>query len=512
MAKEVMPSELMQSVMGKLYNVLVNGDESVPGSDDNFFSWCTPGYPITPEELEFLKQGLTGAVKKQAVQALAGGNGETEETQPLTQEQLDQLVATDSARMYMQAENFARLVDFVPDTSGSNNPLSRMKVNAIEGSLSNAYEFALRFSQVMASELPETTKKKIEKFRKLLITTKKKVDLITDEEIEVTEPSPMVVAYNQKMQAYLDAVIEYHSHRVDALAGKDPKAVHFWAMNANALRKKVIAAKNDWIVAGYKEDYEKISAFIEQVMSRDMSMLKQQYKDDFEKARLTGLASGSDFNFTTLVPGNFYKGGWTKFTFNSSNYAQNTKSSYNRWGGSAGLSLGIFNIGGSASGSKSQFESKFNADRFNLSFEICEVPIVRNGINTAFLKSKAWRFDEGNPDSKGAFLSDGANPPHRDSILPAIPTSAIFIRNLNLDFGQSSGLSEYITKSVGGGGFVSWGPFALGGQYKEGSSSSKFEYSAQGQGIAVNGMQIIGFRCHLLPKSPNPDPGIKQWV
>lgn len=506
----------MQSVMGKLYNVLVNGDNTVPGSDDNFFSWCTPGIPMPVEDLEFLSQGLTGAVKKQAVEALAVGAGasgeEAEEQEPLTQAQIDQLVATDSGRMYMQSENFARLVDFVPDVSGLNLPLARMKVNAMEGSLSSVYEFILQFSQVMASELPESTKKKIEKFRKLLLTTKTKVDLITDEEIEVVEASPMVVAYNQKMQAYMDAVIEYHNYRVDALSGKDPKAVHFWALNANALRKKVIAAKNDWINVGYKEDYEKISAFIEQVMSRDMSMLKQQYKDDLDKARLTGIASGSDFFFTSLVPGNFHKGGWTKFTFNSSNYTAGSTSSSNRWGGSAGLSLGIINFGASASGSTARYDSKFNADHFNLSFEVCEVPIIRPFMNTAFLKSKAWRFDNGNPDSKGAFLSDGGNPPHRDSILPAIPTSAIFIRELRLGFGEASGFSHYMDQSVRAGGFVSWGPFAMGGSYSQQKSERNFGYHNSGQGIEVNGMQIIGFRCHVLPKSPNPDPGIKEWV
>lgn len=511
MAKEVLPSQLMQSVMGKLYNVLVNGDESVPGSEDNFFSWCTPGIPITVEDLEFLAQGLSGAVKKQASQALAGvdANGQTPQ---LTPDQINTLIATDSGRMYMQAENFARLVDFIPDVSGLNLPLNRLKVNATEGSLSSVYEFVLKFSQVMASELPAETVKKIEKFRNLMISKKKKVDLITDEEIEVTEPSAMVVAYNQKMQAYMDAVIEYHAYRVDALAGNNPKAVHFWAMNANALRKKVIAAKNDWINTGYKEDYEKISAYIEQVMSRDMSMLKQQYKDDLDKSRLTGLSSGADFFFSSVVPGNFHKGGWTKFSFNSSDYESHSKSSSNRWGGGAGLNLGFFNIGGTAGGSNSSFRSTYNAESFNLTFEMCEVPIVRPWMSTAFLKSKAWRFDESNPDTNGAYLSNGGNPPHRDSILPAIPTSMVFVRNLFLQFNESSGFYNSMQSSVKGGGYLSWGPFAMGGSYKSSNSSTDFGFHHNGQGITIDGMQVIGFRCHLLPKSPNPSSSITNWV
>ena len=64
------PSVLANAIMGKLYNVLTNGDDTVPKSDDNFFSWCTPGIPVEPSDLEYLTQGLTGVVKKAAVDAM----------------------------------------------------------------------------------------------------------------------------------------------------------------------------------------------------------------------------------------------------------------------------------------------------------------------------------------------------------------------------------------------------------------------------------------------------------
>jgi hypothetical protein len=28
----------------------------------------------------------------------------------------------------------------------------------------------------------------------------------------------------------------------------------------------------------------------------------------------------------------------------------------------------------------------------------------------------------------------------------------------------------------------------------------------------VPGMQIIGFKCNVMPKSPQPNPKIKEWV
>src|SRR6059058_3593405 len=67
---DVMPHEIANSIMGKLYDVLTNGDETVPKSEDNFFSWCTPGIPMDPSDFEFLQQGLTGVVKKKDVDTM----------------------------------------------------------------------------------------------------------------------------------------------------------------------------------------------------------------------------------------------------------------------------------------------------------------------------------------------------------------------------------------------------------------------------------------------------------
>src|SRR5215469_12009044 len=64
------PSVLANSIMGKLYDVLTNGDDTVPKSENSFFSWETPGVPVTPEDFRFLTQGFTGVVTPEAVKTL----------------------------------------------------------------------------------------------------------------------------------------------------------------------------------------------------------------------------------------------------------------------------------------------------------------------------------------------------------------------------------------------------------------------------------------------------------
>jgi hypothetical protein len=522
----VEPNVIANTVMAKLYNILTNGDDTVPKSEDNFFSWCTPGIPVMAEDFKFLSQGLTGVVKKAALDEMrdqdASGNPTSQPE--LTPALLEGLRAQDTARLYMQAEEFARLVDFVPDLAeGTNNQFKQLSVMNNEGSLSDRYEYILRMSQVMESQLPEATKQKIEKFRSLLSVTKTKKNLIDDSETQVTEPSPLVQAYNQKMMAYEDAALEYNSHRIDALAADNAKAIHYWAINANILRNKVKSALTDWVTNGYKNDYEQIGAFIDQVMQRDMALLKEQYRDDLNKARLTGMASGSDFYHTSLVPGNFMESsGWTAFGFSASDYNQNQNSSYSysRSRTSGGGGFLWFGGGGSTSSASGESQSniRFDSENFGLSFKIAQVPIVRPWFKTAFLMSKSWRFDQNNPEAKGEIVSDGGKP--AKGLIPAYPTSMILIKDLSMYMGKSSGFEEfhasYQHSSASGGGYVSFGPFHLGGSHGRssgsGERSSGYHYDAATQTMTVPGTQIIGFKCNVLPKSPDPLSSITQWI
>ena len=503
----------------------------MPKSEDNFFTWCTPGIPVDPSDFGFLTQGLTGVVKKQALLDIVQPGqppaaGATPPPAPaITPALLDQLRASDTGRLYMQAENLARLVDFVPDVSRvTNDQFAKFNVQNNDGTLSEIYDLTLRMSQVMKQDLPDDVKKQIEHFRSLLNVTTKTKDLISGEDVEHTVPSPLVVAYTQKMQAYDAAALQYNSHRIDALTADNPRAIHDWAINANIYRNEVKAAMDDWISSGYKVDFEKIAAFIEQVQARDLSLLKAEYEDDLQKAKLTGIASGSDFYYTSLVPGSFAStGGWTGFGFSSSDYDSRSNSSFSssQWSASGGGSyLGIFGGSASSSGSDShsEYHGSFNSDFFNFSFEICQVPIVRPWFKSSFFVGKTWRFDVNNPDMKDKGISDGGKPPK--GLMPAYPMSIVFIRNLSMSFGEMDAFADYASNThsstSGGGGYVALGPIFLGGSSsyssQNGNTSSDYHFHRQGNTMTVPGMQVIGFKCHVLPKSPDPLSTIKDWI
>lgn len=510
---KVLPEQLMNSVLGKLYDILTNGDDVVPKSKDNYLAWLSVGMPFPKEELEFLSTGLTGVIKEPKPQ-LVLADGETEAAPTPTEkspEEIKQLLAQDVNRKYMQAENLARLCDMVPDTSGIHGDVT-MNVWNPETTLSKAYEHILRFSQVANFQPDEKTKAKIDRLRGLLQEKKIKKNIVTEEEEEVLQETPLVKMYNEKMQNYMNTALEYNNYRVNALAGTDPAAVHFWAMNASILRNKVIAAKNDWITNGFKEEYDQIAAYIAQVEGRSMLTLKQQFIDDLEKARLTGIASGSDFYYTSLLPGGFAESdnGWTEFKFTSSDLSNNYTFDSKKGGGGGGLTLGVFNIGGGGKYEKVNTTRKIDKTNFRLSFKICQVAVCRPWFAQSFLTSKYWRFDQNNGEFKDNMVSNGQTPP--DGMIPAYTTTAIFVKDLFLHFGKSHSEFTSEIKKAGGGGYVSWGPFHAGGKYETNSQERDMEFESDSQGIRIKGMQLIGFKCHTLPKSPDPKGDIKEWV
>jgi len=85
---------------------------------------------------------------------------------------------------------------------------------------------------------------------------------------------------------------------------------------------------------------------------------------------------------------------------------------------------------------------------------------------------------------------------------------------------NSSGLSQWMSDQQsnaqsGGGGF-SFGPFSFGSSASHSSSSasssSDWGYKFENNSLHIPGMQLIGFKCHVMPKSPDPDPAITAWI
>ena len=425
--------------------------------------------------------------------------------------------------LYMQAENFAHMVNFIPDMSGLDRTGFATLEN--EGSLLDVYKKVLTMSEVAQFELDEKTQAKLAKARSLLTkTVMKATDLLSDEKEPVEVDGPIVEAYNAKMAAYYDAYLEYNNHRLAALAGDDPKAVHDWAMNGQIYYTKVRSAMQAW--NNIKYQYEQINAFIANVTERDLSLLKAQYKEILQRSMMTGLVSGLEFPFTTISPANFAQAsGWTEFNFNTRHYTDHSDSQVNNHSLKVDqTSTSWFHKQHYMYGKEEPYqEMDMGAELANLdiSFKICQVNIVRPWFKPSFLASKSWRFAPGSEDGrKGTLLSTGG--PRPEGILPAYPTAMLVVKDVVFDFHDTQVASNFKHKydqvSHDGGLGVSVGFFGIGARGNVGVLDNK-KHDGNENGIiqtkskvTIPGMQVIGYRCHMLDKSPDPLPSIKEWA
>ncbi|MGI0491813.1 hypothetical protein ACN4EG_08370 [Alkalinema pantanalense CENA528] len=477
-------NDLGKVLLSQLHQITTGGDQTVPPSKDTFVSWCEPGIPFMPEDFLFCAKGL-------------GGGKDAEEDKLLVQ----------------QAFNLANLIDFIPDPRRTyNNDQQQTIFSTSEARLSHLYGEILRFSKVVSYELSDKEKAKLEKFRNLLRAKKVVKDIITDEEKEVTEDGPVKKAYDSKMVEYIAAATEYNAKRIAAQSAIGPEgkqAVADWTNNAQLYRLRVKAAMDAWVSGGYRNEVDQMNAYINQVTQRDLLLWKQRLLEFYDDADQSGLGAGQTFKYTTLIPGNFASsGGWTNYSVSHSAVNSSTRSSTSSWNAGAGVNFGLFSIGGGASGSSQKYSSNFGVSSFKLSFELAQIVISRPWFYPEFFMNRGWTLRKGEGWTYGDMPSDGAAPPNGN--LVGYPTTILFARNISIESAEFVSAYREFSKQVSGGGSVGWGPIRLSGGYSHGSKGTDYNSDAKGATLKVPGMQIIGFVNHLIPKSPNPLPELKD--
>lgn len=507
--------QLLNGFLGKLYDELTMGDDQVMRSANDFFSWITPGIPYSADNFDFQERGFVPTHL-----GVSGTEDQNEDGEPqdVDLEKLKRELGAEKLRMYIQAEDLAYLMDFIPDASGISDGDKRMNLNKKiwnpSDRLSDVYNFVLNQSEVVQTEVDETLQAKIDRVRRVLQTTKTVTDFDENfEEVkrEITVDSVVAVQYKEKKQVYDAAFQEYRNAQIRAMNG-GPEDVDFFALNERILRSKVRMAENDWHANGYKNLYERATSFLDQAASGDLNLLMQGYREDMDFSQISNPASpGSKFYFTKLVPSNFASSmqGWTQFSFSKKDYESHRDRRRTTWGAGGGFIGGLFNIGGSAEGEVTRISNDVKWESLKIKFSIAQVPIMRSWFHSNLLSSRFWRFGA-NADiiGQGDLLSDGGMPPAGQ--MPAYPTTAIFIKDLEITFDTYSGNYDALHSHISGRSGLSWGPIHLGGSYSRSKTTSDFESSRLHNGIKIDGMQLIGFRCHLLPKSPNPVEGIAE--
>ncbi|MFC9600848.1 hypothetical protein ACFTQL_23800 [Peribacillus butanolivorans] len=481
----VQPDQLMQSLLNKLYTVITGGLDDIPQDTNNYVTWVTPGMPFKDDQFNFAT--LPPSVALASKPPEPGNSPE----------------AAKAAEMWRQTANanqWALLANFVP----SGKPLimttnfKQAIFHTSQEKLWSVYEETLKMSQVAVSQLTDEEKAKIEKFRNLLSVKKQKENLVTGEKTEVTEPGPVLVAYNEKQNAFTKASTEYKKAEVAFNNAESPEAVTTWRFMADDLRQAVRSAFDDWVTNGYRNEVDDMRAYINQVTERDMTLIKADIEDKFRKAKQTG--PDGDFYYTSVIPGDFISsGGWTGFEFSEGSYDHYASQESTSWGANASFGFGLWSAGANVSSeTRSGFES-FDSSGSSIKFEVTQVQIGRGWFEPGFLTGKGWKWSK---DHNGDDLSDGNLPP--SGKLVAYPTAAIFVRNVVINNNSFHSDRSTYENHLSAGGSFGWGPFSIGGSYSHGEANERSSCHFENDGLHIDGLQLIGFICHFLEKAPNP--------
>jgi hypothetical protein len=479
-ADAVIPEQddLMNAVLGQIYDKLTDGDGDTLESRDAFFAWATPGIPISDDQFDFMA-GFTGADE------------------------------AETARRWALAADFAAVVDFIPSPNGFISATDQQMVIANRrGTLSSEWERVLRTSQVADQPLTDDQNQRLEHLQGLLRTTRTEKDLISGEDRQVTEDSPLVKLYNEKQAAFELAALEFNSGRIDSLNNVEGAKARF-GINGPILRRRVSACWDDWVAAGRKNEVDQIRATIALMTGRSMAAYRQRLIERFEMSKLASDQTGVEFNYIALAPAGILRApGWTTFTFKSSDTKSTSSTKTNKWSAGGGFGIGKFSVGGKASRERTAITTSYDMTGFSLTFEMAQSWIRRAWLPEEYLLSRGWRFPPG-----GQPLSDGKQPPEVGT-LPAYPETMILARNIHLDFAELHNSSSDIHTKLSASGGLGWGSLQLSGDYGREVHDKGMESSTDEQGIHVPGAQIIGYRCFEVPMSPNPDPDIPEehWV
>ncbi len=496
----------INNVLGETIDQIVNGKNNLPESekaklkgdvpfaDSNFFTWCTPGIPVNAEDFAFLK-GLRRPV-------------DPEKWQGMSEEDRETARGDASYELTVAMDNFSLLVDTVPNKSGM---IDSLQVWEPQNRISHIYGSLFDSTEVADTVTSPHVQERIDKIRAELMP--QTVTKTTADGLEVTEemPSKLETAYTYYAVEYNNALEKYIDLMGKAVTGSAAD-VQKASMLGPQLYKMVSTAYDKWETSGFKSKYEKLTADLSQLEGTSMSLLKKQYEEIFRRSTRTSLIDSLDYNVARIVPAGFYdSGGWTGFSFSSSQLKSTDLTKTQKYSG--GARYAFF---GGAKGSHTRLDTSnsISFDSSKIEFELTQVPIVRSWFREDFLLSNKWRFKPGTTaagtEGKGVLSSgDPADP--RGSLF-AYPTVFIFARNIKLSRSTYEKMQTEATRSTDGKGGFNLGPFSMGAKASYNTTEKDLQVTQQDDMMVVNGMQAIGFRNHILPLCPDPDPEVTAWI
>jgi hypothetical protein len=224
---------------------------------------------------------------------------------------------------------------------------------------------------------------------------------------------PVVVAYKQCRDAYLNAEQAYKAAQLTATASGDAALAKWQTNDEPRLRAAVAAAETVWATNGHQADVEAAQAVVarcEAAMPQKMwTNWRKAYNPDLDN--VTDAASNSSYAPCFFAPANLVDDDWTTLHIAGPEMAALT----------AAMPKELREVFGDAG------SSAISA----ISFEFRSASTVQPWFNPSMFGARFWKFAD------GSVLSDGAASPSGN--WPAYIVAVVFVRNIQVTQATAQG-------------------------------------------------------------------------
>jgi len=314
-----------------------------------------------------------------------------------------------------------------------------------------------------------------------------------------TEPSDVVIAYDDAQAAYITAVggyrTSYNGYNLDDL--KDQRA---WNAVAPGLQLTLDKAWNEWNRSGKAEVEEAQNALASTINDAVRHVIAEVQRLVSAEHQLAPLAPGG----IPWLPSYALPTSWaqasskaSKLTFTSAYLNKTESSSAHEYSAGASGSWGLWHASGEVSGKHEEKNAHMDAQNLTLEAELIAVTIKRPWFNPLLLSMSSW-WVKGVPKDG---ISNG-NPGDLKGIMPLVPTGFIVARNVKISADFSEEDKKFVSNSVATKASGGWGPFSISGSYGYSSSKSDFQSKFDGGTLQLPGLQLIAWVSAISAASP----------
>jgi hypothetical protein len=216
--------------------------------------------------------------------------------------------------------------------------------------------------------------------------------------------------------------------------------------------------------------------------------------------------------FETVVdphPADWAGAGWQRIELRVGSSYNREYSRSTSFSVGGGVSFGLWSVGGSYSKSTQETQHQTRATDLVIQMEILRVNIQRRWMYQDLFARRYWAWKK---THENLLVTDGGQPPDQRPLgprgMPVLPTVFFVVRNVRLSGNWKEEDEKFYAQQTQSRASFGWGPFSVSGSYSESSAERVYNGQFAGGTIAIEQPQIIAVGGTLLPRCPNPDPGL----